>query len=78
MVLVGIYLAWIKVLEIYPRNPYRGFVLGSALCYMVVLIGTNVHPFTMTLNWIPVLALMMGLSEVIIHQFKQETVMNYE
>lgn len=48
---------------------YRGFVLGSALGVLVLLPGANLHPFGMMLEWVPVIALAIGLSEALIYNY---------
>lgn len=47
---------------------YRGFVLGSTLVFLSIMFGTIAHPITMTLFWLPIITLMMGISEVLIQQ----------
>ncbi len=52
--------------------PQRGFVLGGGIGIFIALLGANLHPFGMTLEWVPVISLVIGLGESIIyHQYLQ-------
>lgn len=52
--------------------PQRGFVLGSGIGIFIALLGANLHPFGMTLEWVPVISIIIGLGEAIIyHQYCQ-------
>ncbi|NPV87524.1 MAG: O-antigen ligase family protein [Anaerolineae bacterium] len=53
-----------------PLVSHRGFVLGSALGCLVILIGANIHPFGMQLEWVPVISVIIGLSEAIIYSYR--------
>jgi O-antigen ligase len=52
---------------------HRGFVLGSALSIFLSLFAANIHPIGMTLEWIPVIAVVIGLSEAIILYYKKKS-----
>lgn len=56
-----------------PSIPHRDFVLGSGIAVLVCLFGANIHPFWMTLEWIPVFAIIIGLSEAIILYYSAKT-----
>jgi O-antigen ligase len=74
--LVGYFLwAWLSIVFIWRGIKYwrliadpqlRAIVLSFSLAYLGVMVGCILHPIVMTLYWVPVLAAMMGINEVII------------
>jgi O-antigen ligase len=79
--LVGYLLwAWFSVLAIWrgirnwrrvPDAKMRSLLLGFTLAYVGIVIGAVFHPFMMVLYWVPVLATVVGVNEIIIRDYVQ-------
>lgn len=60
---------WREILE--PR--WKAAVLAFSLVALVVLIVSNVAPYIMEAGWPPVIAVIAGISEVIIRKSREQT-----
>ena len=70
--------AWFSLLTVWrgikhwrrvPDSRIGSVALGFSLAYLGVVIGAVFHPIMMTLYWVPVLATIMGINEVIIRDY---------
>lgn len=55
-----------------PTPDKRGLFLGTTLSYVGVMIASNIHPMFTVLFWTPIIGMILGLNEAIIHLYIKE------